>query len=125
MTQAVLSALAAAFVQGLDQQQLRYQSCESCGAAQTLARYACHHCGASALAWRVASGEATVRAVTVVGRAPSEAFRALAPYTLVLVELDEGSRLMAHAEPGVGIGDRVRAGFFKHQDRTLIRFTLI
>ena len=51
MTQAVLSALAAAFVQGLDQQQLRYQSCESCGAAQTLARYACHHCGASALAW--------------------------------------------------------------------------
>ena len=49
-------------------------------------------------------------------------FRALAPYTLVLVQLDEGPHLMAHATAGLRIGDRVRAGFFEHQGRTLVRF---
>ena len=61
-------------------------------------------------------------AVTEVARAPSDEFRALAPYTLVLVQLDEGPRLMAHATAGVHIGDRVHAGFFDHQGRTLVRF---
>ena len=27
-----------------------------------------------------------------------------------------------HAVPGVRIGERVRAGFFEHQGRTLVRF---
>ena len=47
------------------------------------------------------------------------------PYTLVIVELAEGARLMGHATPGVAIGQRVRAGFFEHQDRQLIRFNPI
>ena len=49
-------------------------------------------------------------------------FRALAPYTLVIVELDEGPRLMGHADASIDIGQRVRAGFFEHQNRTLLRF---
>jgi hypothetical protein len=68
--------------------------------AQTLARYACAHCvrqRAARVAWTPAA-MATVHAVTVVSRAPSDAFRALAPYTLVLVTLDEGPRVMAHAD---------------------------
>lgn len=122
MAQPITSMLAAPFVQGLAQGQVRYQLCRTCGTAQTLARYACQHCGDRALTWLPATGDGTVRAVTVVGRAPSEAFRALAPYTLVLVQLDEGPRLMAHAQAGVRIGDRVSADYFEHQDRTLIRF---
>lgn len=114
--------LAAAFTDGLRQGVLRYQRCTACGGAQTLARYACQHCGAEALAWHDAAGAATVRAVTVVARAPSDEFRVLAPYTLVLVQLDEGPRLMAHAAPDVQIGERVQAGFFEHAGRALVRF---
>lgn len=114
--------LAAPFTEGLAQGLIRYQRCSACGGAQTLARYACQHCGHGALQWHDAAGTGTVRAATVVARAPSDEFRPLAPYTLVLVQLDEGPRLMAHAAPGVCIGDAVRAGFFTHNGRTLVRF---
>jgi len=115
-------ALAAPFVEGLARHELRFQRCGACGTAQTLARHACTRCGGEALAWETARGTATLHAVTVVARAPSDAFRALAPYTLVLAQLDEGPRLMAHADPGLRIGERVTAGFFVHEGRTLVRF---
>ena len=122
-TSAAPRPLAAPFNDGLRDGVLRYQHCTACGGTQTLARYACQHCGErGALDWRDAAGAATVCAVTEVARAPSDEFRALAPYTLVLVQLDEGPRLMAHATAGVHIGDRVHAGFFDHQGRTLVRF---
>ena len=123
MTATSSSALAAPFVDGLAQHELRFQRCTACGTAQTLARYACAHCGSESLAWETARGTATLHAVTVVSRAPSDAFRALAPYTLVIAQLDEGPRLMAHADPGVRIGERVAAGFFAHEGRTLVRFS--
>ena len=118
------SALAASFIEGLARQELRFQRCTLCGTAQTLARYACAHCGEASMAGEPARGMATLHAVTIVSRAPADAFRALVPYTLVIAQLDEGPRLMAHAVPGVRIGDRVAAGFFEHGGRTLIRFCL-
>ena len=116
------SSLSAPFVEGLQTQVLRYQHCPQCGQSQTLARYACAHCGSDALQWKQATGTATVRALTVVSRAPSDDFRELAPYTLVIAELDEGPRLMGHAHPAVHIGARVKADFFQHKERSLIRF---
>ena len=41
---------------------------------------------------------------------------------IALVDLDEGLRLMAHAAPGLVIGDRVRAGFIEHGGHCLPRF---
>ncbi len=116
------AALAAPFLKGLRQQQLRYQRCTACNQSQSLARYACTHCGSDRLKWETAVGTARLYAVTVVSRAPSDAFRALAPYTLVIAELDEGPRLMAHGTVGAKIGDRVAAHFFEHDGRTLVRF---
>ncbi len=53
--------LAAPFTDGLIEGVLRYQQCAHCGGAQTLARYACQHCGErGALHWRDAAGAATV-----------------------------------------------------------------
>lgn len=122
-TPAMACPLAAPYTNGLREGVLRYQHCGACGGAQTLARYACQNCGArGALHWRDAAGTGSVYAVTEVARAPSDAFRALAPYTLVIVQLDEGPRLMGHAASGVRIGERVRAGFFEHQGASLIRF---
>ena len=45
--------------------------------------------------------------MTIVDRAPTAEMKALAPYTLVMVDADEGFRLMAHGAPGLAIDDRV------------------
>lgn len=117
-----MAALSATYLDGLAKGELRYQACLACGAPQTLARYACRACGGTRLEWRRSAGRGTVHATTVVTRAPSEEFRALAPYTLAIVELDEGPRLMGHAAAGVAIGDRVVAEFFAFGGRNLVRF---
>jgi uncharacterized protein len=117
-----MDRLAAHFWEGCTAGELRYQRCGSCAALQSYPRQSCLHCGAADLEWKVALGTGTVYALTTVARAPSDEFRALAPYVIVLVELDEGLRMMAHAAPGLGMGERVQVGFFQHQGRHLPRF---
>ena len=55
--------------------------------------------------------------------APTEEFKALVPYDLVLVDLAEGARVMGHATPGLAIGDAVRADVFRVGERNLLRFS--
>jgi uncharacterized OB-fold protein len=112
----------APYLEGVERGVLRYQLCEDCGAAQVLTRYACMRCAGERLAWRDAAGTGTVYAITLVMRAPSEEFRALIPYALVLVNLDEGARVMAHGSPDLHIGERVRARFVAFGDRHLVQF---
>lgn len=121
-TEHLPSSLAQPYLDGLGHSQIRYQHCADCGRAQTFAHDACQYCGSEKLDWKASSGRGRVYAATVVSRAPSEAFRALAPYTLVVVEMQEGARLMGHAAPGVRIGDSVVATYFDHLDQRLIRF---
>lgn len=116
------SELARPYVEGLDQGVLRYQRCAACGRAQRLARHACAWCGAPAPGWHDAAGTGTVFALTEVRRAPTDAFRALVPYTLALVDLDEGARLMGHAATGLRIGQRVRGRCVTLAGHTVVRF---
>ena len=113
------------FAQGLDSGVLRYQRCAGCGAAQTGQRFACTACGGVQLAWCDAAGTGTVFSVSVVHRAPTEAWRVLAPYTLVLVDLDEGPRVMAHGAPGLAIGMRVQAEPVRLAGQALVRFSAV
>lgn len=117
-----MDRLAAHFWEGCAAGELRYQRCRSCAAVQSYPRAFCLHCGAADLEWKAALGTGTVYALTTVARAPSDEFRALAPYVIVLVELDESVRIMAHGSPGLAIGERVRAQFFGHGKRQLPRF---
>jgi uncharacterized OB-fold protein len=104
---------------------LRYQRCTQCGHAQTPTRLACSRCGSAGLQWQDARGDGAVVAASVVSRAPSDEFRALVPYTLVLVQLAEGPCVMGHAAPGTAIGDAVEAGTVPHGERRLLRFSPI
>jgi len=110
------------FAQGLATGVLRYQRCSACGQALTGQRSACTRCGSTDLLWCDASGSGTVYAASTVYRAPTEAWRALAPYTLVLVDLDEGPRVMAHGAPGLVIGTRVVAQPVLLAGQALMRF---
>ncbi|CAN5460808.1 Zn-ribbon domain-containing OB-fold protein [soil metagenome] len=112
-----------AFIDGLVAHRLMVQRCTDCGRAQHLSKLLCRWCGGRSLAWQEAAGTAVLVAASKVWRAPSQDFRALVPYTLVIAELDEGARVMAHADDGLTVGARVRAGYFEHEGRTLLRFT--
>jgi len=118
----LLQSHSASFAQGLAQGVLRFLYCTACETPQTLTRYICTRCRSPQLIWRDACGVGTVYATSVVNRAPSDEFRALAPYLLVLVDLEEGGRVMGQGALGLSIGDRVRAGFRQHADRQLMVF---
>lgn len=101
---------------------LKYLSCQDCHTAQTLYRYACRRCGSTRLTWAESSGRGEVLALTVIQRAPSDAFRGLVPYTLLLVTLAEGARVMGHGEAGLAIGDAVVACFQTIDGKPLLAF---
>ena len=86
---------------------IRYQRCGGCGHTWYFVRAFCPRCGGTDVPALTASGRGVVHAVTIVDRAPTAEMKALAPYTLVMVDADEGFRLMAHGTPGLAIDDLV------------------
>jgi uncharacterized protein len=96
---------------------LLVQQCGACGGRWYFRRDFCPGCGAESVSDRAAAGTGVVYSATLVTRAPSDAWRVHAPYAIVLVDLDEGVRVMAHGVPGLAIGDRVRASFETRADR--------
>ncbi len=88
---------------------LHVQSCSTCGHVWSFERNFCPACGHDQPQVQAVSGQGVVHASTLVHRAPDDAFRAIAPYRLVLVELDAGVRLMGHGHVDLTIGTRVVA----------------
>jgi len=99
-----------------------YQCCESCERVWYFRRDFCPNCGLSDPKLCQASGTGRVYAQSLVHRAPSEALRALAPYLVAMIDMDEGFRMMAHGDPSLVIGDRVRANFVDFGGRAIPRF---
>jgi uncharacterized OB-fold protein len=88
-----------------------YQSCTACAKPQYFRRGFCAACGSNALAEKRASGKGMVYATSIVTRAATPETRAHVPYNIVLVDTDEGFRMMAHGAGELAIGDRVNARF--------------
>lgn len=98
---------------------ISYQRCTPCGHVWYFARSFCPKCGTREPVTSPASGAGIVHAVTIVDRAPTPDMKALAPYTLVMVDADEGFRLMAHGAPGLAIGDRVTGSVVELAGRSI------
>lgn len=90
---------------------IAYQVCGQCKAVWYFERHFCPACGTDHPATLQASGRGVIHALTLVARAPTEELRAHAPYLIVLVDADEGFRLMAHGDPELKIGDKVGVRF--------------
>jgi uncharacterized OB-fold protein len=101
---------------------LVFQACAACGHVWYFRRDFCPACGAADPQDVTSAGAGTVHAGTLVHRAPSDEFRALAPYRIVLVDIDEGFRMMGHGDPDLAIGDRVRCRFEALGERLLPHF---
>jgi uncharacterized OB-fold protein len=94
---------------------LLLRHCQACGKMMFYPRAVCPACLSTDLAWVEASGRGEVYSATICHRAPDQTFRALVPYVIALIDLDEGPRLMSNitgCEPHeVRIGARVEIWF--------------
>lgn len=75
------------FFQAARERRLVVKACHSCATPLHLPRAYCYHCGSWDTGWREVGGAATLYAWTVVVRQFHPAYPA--PYTVVLVDLDE------------------------------------
>jgi uncharacterized OB-fold protein len=97
---------AVTYLRHLEKGKLVYQRCADCSAAVFYPRTLCPVCGSGALEWRESEGRGTVYATTAVHSRNRD------PRNVVLVDLDEGFRMMSRVEDvpaeEVEIGTRVR-----------------
>nr|WP_281497002.1 OB-fold domain-containing protein [Ornithinimicrobium sp. F0845] len=88
---------------------LAYQSCASCRQAVFPPRVLCPSCGSDDLDWLPSGGRGTVYSATVIAPRGKE------PYTVALIDLDEGFRMMSTVTTGddrpVAIDDSVTVSF--------------
>ncbi len=81
--------------EGLRQGKLLLQHCEDCNHVQYYQQALCRACGSENLIHRPASGRGKVHSFSVVHRAPGPAFKVDVPYAVLLVELQEGPRMIS------------------------------
>ncbi len=85
--------------------QLRLQACARCGTVRHYPRLLCSACYSDEVEWRTASGRGRIHSWTVAHHPYHPAFVNELPYTLVLVDLDEGPRAVGrwnNATPIIG-----------------------
>jgi hypothetical protein len=92
----LLEGLIQEFYDFCKQGALHFQRCTSCNAWRHVPREMCAECGSWDWQWQASSGRGRVFSWTVVALPLHPAFRADAPYAAVIVELEEGVRLLSH-----------------------------
>ena len=102
------SAVSAQFWAATEKHQLTMQRCETCDRLVWYPRSVCPRCGEFSLRWEQLSGQGVVYAVSVHHRPAHPAFADKVPYSVVLVDLDEGARIMSNVfGPPPTVGDSV------------------
>ena len=111
------SAVSAPFWAATQRHQLVMQRCESCHRLVWYPRFICPHCGEFSLRWEQQSGHGVIHAVSVHHRAAHPAFADRVPYSVVLVDLDEGARMMSNVfGPPPAAGDAVSVAWLPLDD---------
>ena len=106
-----VTELNAPFWESLAAGDVRLQQCQQCGVHQHPPESFCYSCGAMSLEWKAVRAHGEVYSFIIVHQPYHPAFRPFIPYTVAIVQLDEGPRLlgaMLGLEAPIAIGDRVQ-----------------
>lgn len=116
----LLEGLAKQFYDWCGRGELRFQRCKACGTYRHIPRELCAECGSFDWEWSRSSGRGTVFTYTIVARALHPAFMQATPYAAVIVELEEGVRILSNVMDcpveELRIGMPVRVDFEKQDD---------
>ena len=111
----VPSVDSAPFWEGCTQGKLLLQACDACNSMIYFPRRACPNCGASSLRWTQASGRGRVFSFSEVHVSfYGPEWNSELPYTLALVDLEEGPRMLSRLigdTAGIQIADPVEVTF--------------
>ena len=118
-----ISATTKPFWEALGDERLTTTRCLDCADVTFPPKPICPNCFSSRLSWQPLSGRGTLYSYSKVWAGP-EVFGEELPYTVCVVDLDEGlrlaSRLLDAVEPEVG--ERVALVFVHYTDATLFFF---
>lgn len=122
----VNDAVSAPFWAAAREERLAVQQCGQCSALRWQPAPICPECWTPGGAWVDLSGSGTVWSYAVYHRAMNPGFGDMVPYTVAMIELDEGIGMigmMLTNTPDLQIGDPVRV-VFEHvtPDVTVVRW---
>lgn len=111
------------FWEGVDQRELRIQKCGDCGALRHPPRPMCDRCQSTSTAWIVSSGRGRIHSHVVHHYPPLPGVET--PHPVVLVDLEEGTRMVSHMVRGtdpsdLAIGRRVELEFEAIDDELVL-----
>ena len=89
------SGFSAEFYQHCAHGELRFQRCSKCRTWRHPPRVTCGQCGSEEWAWEASSGRGTLFSWTVTHQGLAPGFAEDVPYAVVVVELEEGPRLVS------------------------------
>lgn len=115
----------APYWQALNEERLVLKSCLGCGKCHFYPRELCPYCHSDDLSWIEASGRGVIYSFTVCRRPAGPAFATDVPYTVVLVDLAEGPRMMSRivGDPAkIAIGMNVKVRFERQSDELVLPF---
>ncbi|MEL0224720.1 MAG: Zn-ribbon domain-containing OB-fold protein [Gammaproteobacteria bacterium] len=75
---------------------LIFQKCSHCDAVQFPPRHHCTNCWEADLEWIDSTGKGKVETLTIVRRAPLQAYRDRVPYVVASVIVEEGPRMITN-----------------------------
>jgi uncharacterized OB-fold protein len=90
-----VSSDAAPFWEACARRELVLPFCTTCAEFFFYPRTLCPACGSRAIEWRPVSGRGRLHAFCIHHHSPLPAFRDKVPFVTVLVELEEGPRMMS------------------------------
>jgi uncharacterized OB-fold protein len=94
----VLEGLTGAFYDFCRQGSLHFQRCSDCRSWRHVPREMCAECGSWQWSWEPSSGRGVVFSWTVVARSLHPGFDDATPYAPVIVEMEEGVRLLSRVD---------------------------
>jgi uncharacterized OB-fold protein len=108
------------------QGRLTFQAC-ACGHRWLPPRADCPNCLGQQWTWQEASGRATLVSWVVFHTPPHEAFTGRTPYTVAVVELEEGPRMITNIADapdgrGLAIGQPLQLAIHREDDLAIARF---
>jgi uncharacterized OB-fold protein len=122
--------LVARFWEGVQKGHLPLQRCKRCGHHWHPPADVCDACRSFDIEWTAATGNGTLFSYTVVHHATHPVVQGWVPYTLMLVQLEEGPRILATIEPdnaqALPVGARLGLDFRRvHPDLQIPVFRLL
>ena len=114
------------FREGLKESKLQGCSCGNCDNLMLPPRMICPKCGSTDLNEYCFEGKGAIKTKTIV-YVPLTRFQDLSPYTVGIIELDEGPMItgmvLGEADK-INIGDRVEAVYIDEGEEKLLAFKL-